>query len=77
MECQDRSKNIRGPATIMTISDFHDKKKKENQLNLDAQRLILELAIVNRIQNGVVYANAYHLRSFKLHLIMEEEGDST
>jgi hypothetical protein len=51
-----------------------DKKKKKNQLNLDAQRLIVELATVNRIQNEVAYANAHKLRSFKLYLKMEEEG---
>jgi hypothetical protein len=59
----------------MTICYFPaDKKKKKNQLNQDAQRLILELATVNRIQNEVAYANAHDLRSFKLYLKLEEEG---
>lgn len=56
----------------MTISDLADKKKKQ-PLNPDAQRLILELTTVNRIQNQVDYANAFDLRSFKLYLKMESE----
>jgi hypothetical protein len=49
------------------------KKKKQQLLDPNAQRLILELATVNRIQNEVAYANAFDLRSFKLYLRMEEE----
>jgi hypothetical protein len=59
----------------MTIAfHFAGDKKKKQQLDPNAQRLILELATVNRIQNEVACANAFDLRSFKLYLKMEEES---
>ena len=52
----------------MTTTYFAANKKK--QIDSYAQRLILEVAIVNRIQNQVAHANVFDLRSFKLYLKM-------
>jgi hypothetical protein len=43
----------------------------KRRLNPDAQQLILEKAVVNRIRGEVDYANAFLLRSFRLSLHME------
>jgi hypothetical protein len=51
----------------------HTKKPQKSRLDLDAQRLILENAIVNRIRGEIDYANAFLLRSFRLSLHMEED----
>jgi hypothetical protein len=39
---------------------------------IDAQRAISEISIVNRIQNLVAYANDFVLRSGRLRVILEE-----
>ena len=58
--------------------NYKPSKKQERKLNLNlnphAQRLIRELAVVNRIQNSVFHANQFDLVNFKLRLVVEEEG---
>jgi hypothetical protein len=49
-------------------------KNNKERLNPEAQQVIRENAIVNRIQNEVDHANAFDLRNFRLRLEMEKEA---
>ena len=79
-EQQKRSENNGGNPSL---NNFHfsavappnrkpNKKGNKDKLNPDAQRLLLELATVNRIQNEVYHANQFDLQNLRLRLIIEE-----
>jgi hypothetical protein len=57
---------------FFTGLDEKRKKKSKKKLDPNAQQIILENAIVKRIQNEVFRANAFDLRNFRLRLVMEE-----
>lgn len=49
-------------------------KVRKERLNPEAQRIIREIAVVNRIQGEVDQANAFDLRSLRLRLRLEMEA---
>jgi hypothetical protein len=52
-------------------------REKKDRLNPDVQSMLRENAVVNEIQNRVVYANAFELRSFRLRLEMEDQEEES